>query len=186
MLWMAAILPNCLGVMQPSGAHDRFLLLTDSCRFVHVGFRLWRGRVYSLQLLLDLANVVITGSKSHRIHDHILLSQIWDSSNLEDQFGHLQSSCCGTPSLKRGRVCNLLIQLAVTLRSKFRGTRDHILLSHLRLPQPGGPGLCIYITRNKVAQLYTRLPFCSLLRLAGLQWSYSNPPLHGQCLKYLK
>jgi hypothetical protein len=43
------------------------------------------------------------------------------------------------PSLTRGRVCNLPVQLllgiasAVTLGSKSRRTRDHILLSHLRL-----------------------------------------------------
>jgi hypothetical protein len=59
------------------------------------------------------------------------------------------------PSLTRGWVCNLLIQLllglarAVTLGSKSRRTHDHILLSHLRLPQPGGPGHCIYIPQEQ-------------------------------------
>jgi hypothetical protein len=38
---------------------------------------------------------------------------------------------------------------AVTLRSKSRRTYDHILLSHLRLPQPGGPGSHIYIPREQ-------------------------------------
>jgi hypothetical protein len=47
--------------------------------------------------------------------------------------GHLQSSCCWAPFLARGRVCNLLMQLSVTLRSKYRRTHDYILLSHLRL-----------------------------------------------------
>jgi hypothetical protein len=47
--------------------------------------------------------------------------------------GHLLSSCFGAPSLTRGRVCNLLIQFAVTLRSKSRRTHDHTLLPHLRL-----------------------------------------------------
>jgi hypothetical protein len=43
------------------------------------------------------------------------------------------------PSLTRGQVCNLLVQLllglarAVTLGSKSRRTHGHILLSHLRL-----------------------------------------------------
>jgi hypothetical protein len=56
-----------------------------------------------------------------------------------------------TPSLTRGRICNLLVQLllglarAVTLGSKSRRTHGHILLFHLRLPQPGGPGSRIYI-----------------------------------------
>jgi hypothetical protein len=40
--------------------------------------------------------------------------------------------------------------------SKFRRTHNHILLSHLRLPQPGGTVPCIYIPRNRVAQLYPR------------------------------
>jgi hypothetical protein len=78
-------------------------------------------------------------------------------------------------SLTRGRVCNLLAQLllrlarAVTLGSKSRRTHGHILLPHLRLPQPGGPGPHIYISLEQGR----------LLRLAGLQWRYSNPPPHG-------
>jgi hypothetical protein len=36
------------------------------------------------------------------------------------------------PSLTRGWVCNLFIQLVVTLQSKSRRTDDHILPSHLR------------------------------------------------------
>jgi hypothetical protein len=34
--------------------------------------------------------------------------------------------------LTRGRVCNLFVQFAVTLRSTSRRIHDHILLSHLR------------------------------------------------------
>jgi uncharacterized protein (DUF2141 family) len=49
------------------------------------GSSLTRGRVRRLQLLLALANVVILGSKSHGILDHILLSQIRDSRNLDGQ-----------------------------------------------------------------------------------------------------
>jgi hypothetical protein len=100
----------------------------------------------------------------------------------------LRISWYGAPSLTRGWVCNLLVQLllglarAVTLGSKSRRTHDHILLSHLRLPQlggpgsriyipqehggpvialgtgsqPGGPGPCIYIPRNMVTKIYPR------------------------------
>jgi hypothetical protein len=63
--------------------------------------------------------------------------------------GYLRSSCCGAPSLTRGRVCTLLVQFTFTLRSKSRRTHDHILLSHLRLPQPGRPGSCIYIPQEQ-------------------------------------
>jgi hypothetical protein len=44
-----------------------------------------RGWVCCLQLLLDLASAVILRSESCGTHDHILLSQIRDSPNLEDQ-----------------------------------------------------------------------------------------------------
>jgi hypothetical protein len=55
----------------------------------------------------------------------------------------------------RGWVCNLLVQLflvlsrTITLGAKSRRIHDHILLSHLRLPQPGGPGPHIYIPQEQ-------------------------------------
>jgi hypothetical protein len=64
----------------------RFVLLSDSCVFVDVGVpSLMREQVCSLQLLLGLASTIILGSESHRTHDHILLSKIWDTPNLESQ-----------------------------------------------------------------------------------------------------
>jgi hypothetical protein len=44
-----------------------------------------RGRVSRLQLLLVLASTVILGSEHRKTHDHMLLSQIRDSPNLEGQ-----------------------------------------------------------------------------------------------------
>jgi hypothetical protein len=46
---------------------------------------LMRGWVCHLQFLLVLACTVILRSESCGTHDHILLSQIWDSPNLEGQ-----------------------------------------------------------------------------------------------------
>jgi hypothetical protein len=46
---------------------------------------LTRGWVCRLQLPLVFASAVILVSESHGVHDHILLSQIRDSSNLEGQ-----------------------------------------------------------------------------------------------------
>jgi hypothetical protein len=63
--------------------------------------------------------------------------------------GHLQSSCCGAPSLRRGRVCNLFVQFAVTLRSKSRRTHNHISLIWDSPPQPGGPGPRIYFPQEE-------------------------------------
>jgi hypothetical protein len=66
----------------------------------------------------------------------------------------LRVFCCGATSLTRGRVCIfqflLGIESAVLLRSQSRGTHEHILLSQfLRLPQPGGPGSCIYFPQEQ-------------------------------------
>jgi hypothetical protein len=60
-----------------------------------------------------------------------------------------------------------IICSAMTHWLESLGTHNHTLLSHLRLPQPGGPGP----------------HFRHLLRLSGLRWRYSNPPPHavGMC-----
>jgi hypothetical protein len=103
--------------------------------------------------------------------------------------GHLLSLCFRAPSLTKGLVCNLLIQFAATLRPSLSELMitsycliwDHILLSHTRLPQPGGPGPCIYIPQEQsVSDIPpgTEFPFLWLLRLVRLQWKYSIPPPH--------
>jgi hypothetical protein len=67
---------------------------------------------------------------------------------------------CGTLSLTRERVCRLQLLLVLASKvifgSESRGTCDHISLSPIR-----------------------DFPFRRLLRLAGLWWRYSTPPLHG-------
>jgi hypothetical protein len=66
--------------------------------------------------------------------------------------------------------------------SQARVPRDswsHFALSDWRLPQPGGPGLRIYIPHEwggPVIPPGTGLPFRHLLRLAKLRWRYSTPP----------
>jgi hypothetical protein len=73
---------------------------------------------------------------------------------------HLRVSWFGAPSLTRGRVCRLQLQLAlasaVIFGSESRRTRGHILLSQIR-----------------------DFPFRRLLRLAGSRWRYSTPPPRG-------
>jgi hypothetical protein len=73
---------------------------------------------------------------------------------LEIFFRQLRVCYFVATSLKRGRVCNLLLLLvlasAVQLGSESRGTQDRILLSQfLRLPQPGGPGPRIYVPQEQ-------------------------------------
>jgi hypothetical protein len=48
-----------------------------------VALSLMKGLICNLQLRLGLASTVILRSQSRRTHDHILLSQIWNSSSLE-------------------------------------------------------------------------------------------------------
>jgi hypothetical protein len=73
---------------------------------------------------------------------------------------HLRVCFCEAFFLTRGRVCRLQLLLVlaseVILGSQSHGTRDHILLSQIRV-----------------------FPFRRLLRFAGLRWSYWTPPKHG-------
>jgi hypothetical protein len=56
---------------------------------------------------------------------------------------NLRYCICGAPSQTRGRVCSL------QSRSESRRTRSYTLQSHLKLPQPGGPGSRIYIPQEQ-------------------------------------
>jgi hypothetical protein len=55
------------------------------------------------------------------------------------------------PSLTRGRTLHFLLGLARAITHWLESRRPHnyILLSHLRLPQPGGPGTRIYIPQEQ-------------------------------------
>jgi hypothetical protein len=98
-----------------------------------------------------------------------------------------QISWWGAFSLTWGRVCRLhsllVLASAVILGSESRGTHNHILLSLIRDSHNlEGQDLVIIFPRNRVAQLYhpgTGFPFRRFLRLAGLQWRYSNLPPRG-------
>jgi hypothetical protein len=72
--------------------------------------------------------------------------------------GMLLSEICGLVSIGRPlwrksgfAICSVITQWSESLR-----TRNHILLSHLRLPQPGGPVPVFISPRNRVAQVYSR------------------------------
>jgi hypothetical protein len=96
-------------------------------------------------------------------------------------------SWCAAHFLTRGRVC--LLQLVQVLASAVnswvrvpRISRSYFTASDSRLLQPGGAGPRIYIPREQggpVIPSGTGFPFRRLLRLAGLQWRYSNPPPRG-------
>jgi hypothetical protein len=96
-------------------------------------------------------------------------------------FGMLLSEICNLVSVRRclwredgPAICGVITQWSESLR-----TRNHTLLSRLRLPQPGGPGSRIYIPQEQGGTVIppgTGFPLSRLLRLAGLRWRYSNPP----------
>jgi hypothetical protein len=59
----------------------------------------------------------------------------------------------------------------------------HFTVSDSKIPQPGGPGLHIYIPQEQGGQVIppgTGFRFIRLLRLAGRRWRYANPPPHGE------
>jgi hypothetical protein len=102
-----------------------------------------------------------------------------------------QLNTCGyspyaTFSLTRGWVCRLQLLLAlasaVIIGPESCGTHDHILLSQMRLPQPGGPGPRIYIPQEQGAPVIapgTGFTFRRFLRLSELRRRYSNPLPYG-------
>jgi hypothetical protein len=59
---------------------------------------------------------------------------------------NLRSCFCGRPLWRKdgSAICSVITQWFESLR-----TRNHTLLSHLRLHQPGGPGSCIYIPQEQ-------------------------------------
>jgi hypothetical protein len=67
-------------------------------------------------------------------------------------------------------ICSVITQWSESLK-----TRKHISLSHLRLPQPGGPGSRIYIPQEQGGPVIppgTGFIYPRLLRLAGLRWRF--------------
>jgi hypothetical protein len=58
----------------------------------------------------------------------------------------------------------------------------YFTVSDSRLPEPGGPGPRIYILQKQGGRVIspgTGFPFCRLLLLAGLRWSYSKSKSHS-------
>jgi hypothetical protein len=65
------------------------------------------------------------------------------------------------------------ICIAITQWSEWHRTLNHTLLSHLRLPQPGGQGSHTYVPQEQGGPVIppgTGFPLCCLLGLAGLQY----------------
>jgi hypothetical protein len=114
-------------------------------------------------------------------------------SGSHDQISFISLTITGfliwAPSLMRGWVCNLLVQLllgrAVTLGSKScRTQRSYFTVSFPTPPPPPtwrarSPYLYSQEQSGPVIPPATEFPICRLLRLAVLLRSYPNPPQHG-------
>jgi hypothetical protein len=138
----------------------------------------WNNRGYRWELKARLQTLsklysIMTDSQSASLS--WCQAPIWDTRPIFPFFflcWQLRVSWCGASSLTRGWICNLLVQLhlglarAVTLGYGSRRTHGQILLSHLRLPQPGGPGPRIYIPQEQGGPVIppgTGFPFCKTL-----------------------
>jgi hypothetical protein len=155
--------PVCLDVRRPSGTRDQFFFLFGiSFRQLHVCYfvapSLTRGLVCNLPYNSFEVKVTLRPTVSRPVFPGFRRpSGTFDQFFflLEISFRQLRVFNFVAPSLTRGRVCNLLVQLllglarAVTLGSKSLRNHGYILLSHLRLPQPGGPGPRIYIPQEQ-------------------------------------
>jgi hypothetical protein len=97
---------------------------------------------------------------------------LWDLRPIFFRVGMLLSEIFGLVSIGRplwredgSAICRAITQWSESLR-----TRNQTLLSHLRLPQPGGPGSRIYIPQEQGGPVIppgTGFPLRRLLRLAS-------------------
>jgi hypothetical protein len=84
---------------EPLETHGQNLFQLNTCgHSPYITSSLMRGWVCRLQLLLALASAFILRSQTSRTHDHILLSQIRDSPNLEPRSPYIYHPETGWPS----------------------------------------------------------------------------------------
>jgi hypothetical protein len=88
---------------------------------------------------------------------------------------NMRSYFCGKPLSREDGSANV----AQSFNGSILLEHVTIFLSHLRLPQHGLPGSCIYIPQEQggpVTAPGIGFPLRRQLRLLGLRWKYSNPP----------
>jgi hypothetical protein len=128
-----------------------FFFQLNTCGYrPYVTSSLAKGWICPLQFLLALASAVILGSESSGTHDHILLSQIRDSRNLEGQVLVFISP--------RNRVARLYPQ---ELGSLFIASYD---------PQGYGGGIRTHHHTQFSYQLHTSVALSPGKGVSGTQW----------------
>jgi hypothetical protein len=107
---------------------------------------------------------------------------------LEISFRQLRLRYFVTPSLTRGRVCNLLYNRFWALPEQsllFRNPAELTAIFYCLIwdsPNLEGQVPLFISPRNRVAQVYPRALgslFVASYDSQGLRWKYSNPPPHG-------
>jgi hypothetical protein len=107
---------------------------------------------------------------------HGVKSHLWPKTRfllLSDSYKLIDVGC---PLWWEGS--SVVCQCSHSQVSVLQDSWPYITVSDLRLPQPDGPGLCIYICQELGGSGLPPaigFPFCHLLWLVGLQWRYSNP-----------
>jgi hypothetical protein len=101
---------------------------------------------------------------SQSVSQYVLVSSTL--VGLATRYYFLSECCCGV----LGRPLWREDGSAINQWSESLRIRNHTLRFHLRLPQPGGPGSCIYIPQEQGRPVIP--PLRRLLRLAGLWWSF--------------
>jgi hypothetical protein len=147
-------------------------VVSKSCSLVSVGRPLWR----------EVGSMICYSKSILHVEVEVTLRlTVSQSEQILFPVEMLLSEICGLVSMERllwredgSAICSVITQWSESLR-----TRNHNLLSHLKLPQPGRPRSHIYMPQEQggpVIKPGTGFPLCRLLRLAGLHWRYSNPP----------
>jgi hypothetical protein len=108
-------------------------------------------------------------------------------AELATRYYFLSECCCLKLAVlfSWGALSDKSTGLQFAVQSLNGPSRTEPVTPHLRLPKPGGPGPYIYIPQEQggpVIPLGTGFPFRCLLRLAGLRWRHSNPPLRVCCI----
>jgi hypothetical protein len=127
-----------------------FLQLNTCGHSPYVTSSLTRGWLCHLQLLLVFASAVILSSESHGTHNHILLSQIRYSPNLEARYPDLYPPGTGWPSYNHRHW--------VPFPSPFTTRRDTVEVIRTRLHALEGQSAILWHINSRRTKYKTPPP----------------------------